>query len=134
MTTLNKTLLAGNLTRDPELKFTASGAAVCNFSIAVSRKFKQGEEWKTQTIYPRIVTWGKLAENCGKYLAKGSCALVVGRLDSHQYETDGRKVTVWEIVADEVQFIGKQKAQAEAGEDPASGRGEDIPDDGSTPF
>ena len=138
---LNKSFLVGNLTRDPELKYTPQGTAVCNFSLAVSRKFKQGEEWKTQTIFPRIVVWGKIAEACAKYLAKGSSALVVGRLDSRQYEADGRKVTVWEVVAEEVQFLSKPRDKTDPAPNqdtntfPGNTGGDEPPPDGDgAPF
>ena len=107
MANLNKIFLTGNLTRDPDLKYTNSGTPVCNFDIAVNRKYKQGEEWKTEAQFFKIVVWGKQGENCGQYLAKGRAALVEGRLQNRSYETqDGDKRTVTEIIADNVQFLG----------------------------
>ena len=106
---LNKTFIGGNLTKDPELRFTSTGTAVCNFDIAVNRKFKQGEEWKTDVQYFKIIVWGKTGENCAKYLGKGKGALVEGRLQNRSYETsNGQKKYITEIVADSIQFTGSK--------------------------
>jgi single-strand DNA-binding protein len=101
---MNKVILIGNLTRDPELRQTANGVAVCSFSIAVNRRFK-GTDGNAVTDYFNIVTWRTTAENCGKFLTKGKKVAVSGELQNRQYESDGAKRTVTEIVADEVQFL-----------------------------
>lgn len=105
---LNKVFLVGNLTRDPELRFTAQGTAVANFSIAVNRSYKAGDgEFKKDVNFFNIVVWGKQGENCSKFLNKGRSVLVEGRLQNRSYETqDGNKRTITEIVADNVQFLG----------------------------
>ena len=106
MANLNKVFLLGNLTRDPELKHIGTGAAVCKFSIAVNRSFKQGDEWKKEAQFFNIVAWSKLGENCNKFLAKGKAVLVEGRLVVRNYEAeDGSKKYVTEIVAEDVQFL-----------------------------
>jgi len=108
MASLNRVFLMGNLTRDPELKFTPQGTAIAKFSIAVNRQYKGSDgELKKQTDFFNIVVWGKQGENCSKYLAKGRPVHVEGRLQNRSYETqDHQKRTVTEIVADNVQFLG----------------------------
>jgi single-strand DNA-binding protein len=107
---LNKVFLMGNLTRDPELRHTAQGTSVANFSIAVNRNFRASDgEYKKETNFFNIIVWGKSGENCAKYLGKGRPVLVEGRLQNRSYETqDGQKRTVTEIVADNVQFLGSR--------------------------
>ncbi len=84
---LNKVFLMGNLTRDPELKYTPQGTAIAKFSIAVSRSFKGGDgEMKKQTDFFNIIVWGKQGENCSKYLLKGRAVHVEGRLQTRSYE------------------------------------------------
>lgn len=104
----NKVMLMGNLTRDPELRYTSGGQAVCNFSLAINRYFndKQGER-KEETTFMRVTVWGKQGENCAQYLTKGRSAFVEGRLQSRSWETeDGQKRSAVDVVADSVQFIG----------------------------
>ena len=105
---LNKVFLMGNLTRDPELKFTPQGMAIAKFSIACNRMYK-GSDWemKKQTDFFNIIVWGKQGENCSKFLSKGRPVHVEGRLQNRTYETqDKQKRTVTEIVAENVQFLG----------------------------
>ena len=109
MASFNKVLLLGNLTRDPELKYTKSGAAIASFGLAVNRKFKQGEEWKEETCFVDITVWAKQAENCAAYLKKGSSALIEGRLDLQTWEADGQKKSKLEVVANNVQFLTPKK-------------------------
>lgn len=105
---MNRVIVAGNLTRDPDLRFTASGTAVCQFGLAVN---KRGKEGKDSVTFLTIVAWQKTAELCGKYLAKGRSVLVEGRVDSRSYQTQaGEKRTVFEIVAESVQFLSPHKA------------------------
>lgn len=101
---MNKTMLIGNLTKDIELTKTANGVSVCKMSIAVDRKMKDATDYFT------VVAWRVLAENCAKYVGKGSKVAVVGELQNNSYETQsGEKRYITEIVADEVQFLtGKQ--------------------------
>ncbi len=105
---LNKAILIGRLTRDPELKYLQNGTAVASFTLAVDRTFKNKDGEKEADFIP-IVAWRKTAELCGKYLAKGSQAAISGRIQTRSYDAnDGTKRYVTEIVADEVQFIGSK--------------------------
>ncbi|MDP2912567.1 MAG: single-stranded DNA-binding protein [Candidatus Omnitrophota bacterium] len=107
MASLNRVFLIGNLTRDPELRYVPSGAAVATFTIAVNRVYKnQAGEKKEQVSFIRVVVWGRIAEVCGEYLSKGSPAFVEGRLQSREWETpEGQKRSAMEVVADRVQFL-----------------------------
>ena len=123
MASLNKVLFIGNLTRDPELKFTSSGAAVANFGLAVNRKYKQGEEWKTSVCFIDIVAWEKLAENCAQYLKKGGLVLIEGRLELQTWEKDGQKRSKHEVVAHNIQFLDKKEEDSA----PKTAHDNDIP-------
>ncbi|MBI4863837.1 MAG: single-stranded DNA-binding protein [Candidatus Riflebacteria bacterium] len=108
MASLNKVLLIGNLTRDPELRYTQSGLAICNFSLAINTFYndKQGQQQK-DTCFLRVTVWGKNGENCANVLKKGRPVFVEGRLKSRSWEQDdGQKRTSIEVVADRVQFLG----------------------------
>ncbi len=119
---LNKVFLMGNLTRDPELRYVPSGTAVANFTIAVNRPYKDSSgEKKEEVSFIRVVVWGKMAEVCGEYLAKGRPVLVEGRLKTRSWEgQDGQKRSTMEVVATSVQFIGA-RARGEAQQRPAAG-------------
>lgn len=107
----NKVILVGNLTANPEMKQTASGVAVCNFSLAVNRRFaKQGEQ---NVDYINICTWRASAEFVGKYAKKGSSLLVCGSLQTRSWtDNQGQKRYVTEVVADEVSFAGNNNTQS----------------------
>ena len=101
----NTVTLTGNVTKDPELRFTPSGAAVANFSIAVNRRWKskQGDDWNEQTSFFDIAAWSTLAENVASSIQRGTRVTVVGRLEQRTWDTDdGGKRSRVEIVADEV--------------------------------
>jgi single-strand DNA-binding protein len=107
MASFNKVLLMGNLTRDPELRFTSNGSALAKFGLAVNRKYKAGEEWKEEVCFVDITVWGKQAENCAEYLSKGRPVFIEGRLQFSSWETDdGQKRNKLEVVANTVQFLG----------------------------
>lgn len=109
---MNKVFLIGNLTKDPEMRSTQSGVAVCNFTIAVNRRFKK-ENGEQETDFLNVIAWRQLAELCGKYLAKGRKVAVTGSIQTRQYEAkDGSKRTAWDIVADEVEFLTAQNQQS----------------------
>jgi len=130
MASFNKVLLLGNLTRDPELRYTSSGAAVASFGLAVNRKFKQGEEWKEDVCYVDITVWGKQGENCAEYLHKGSQAFIDGRLNFQSWEADGgQKRNKLEVVANNIQFLGKSKGGGKdsPGMEPPMHSDDDIP-------
>lgn len=110
---MNKVILIGNLTRDPELGETSNGTAYCRFSIAVNRKFANADG-ERETDFFNIVAWRGLAENCGKFLAKGKKVAVVGELQNRSYEdNNGIKRFVTDVVAAEVEFL----SAVEAGDD-----------------
>ena len=99
----NSVTLVGNLTRDPELRFTTGGRAVASFGLAVSRRYQVNGEWQEQTSFFNVVAWGQLGENAAQSLGKGSRVIVNGRLEQRQYENkDGEQRNVVEVVADEV--------------------------------
>lgn len=101
---MNRVILTGRLTRDPELRYTPSGVAVATFTLAVDRPKQKDKE--KEADFPNIVAWRTLGENCANYLKKGRKAAVEGRLQTRRYETDdGRKVFVTEVVADNVEFL-----------------------------
>ena len=103
----NQVTLMGNLTRDPELRTTPSGATVCSFSLALNRSYKNAEgTWVEATDYIDIVAWGPLGERVAQYLTKGRPALVSGRLQSRSWEQDGQKRNKVEVVAQDVTFLG----------------------------
>lgn len=105
MIILNKIMLIGRLTKDPELRYTPNGAAVASFTLAVNRRFFSPSGEKEADFIP-IVVWNKPAENCAKYLTKGSQAAVDGRLQIRTYDgNDGNRRWVTEVVADNVEFL-----------------------------
>ncbi len=103
---MNKVFLIGNLTKDPELSTTTSGISVCKFTIAVSRRFGNNE-----TDFLPVIAWRGQAENCSKFLKKGSKAAISGSIQTRTYDAnDGSKRYITEIVADEVQFLSTKAA------------------------
>lgn len=104
---LNRVILIGRLTRDPELKYIPSGTPVASFTLAVDRPFtnKQGER---ETDFVPIVVWRKQAENCANYLGKGSLVAVDGRLQVRSYEQDGQRRYITEVVAEDVRFLDRR--------------------------
>jgi len=99
----NTVTLVGNLTRDPELRFTTGGRGVASFGLAVGRRYQQNGEWQEQTSYFNIVAWGQMGENAAATLTKGMRVLVTGRLEQREYTTrEGDKRTAIEINADEI--------------------------------
>ena len=117
---LNRIVLIGRLTKDPELRFTQSGKAVCSFTLAVDRPYTN-QDGNKETDFINIVVWNKLGENCAQYLAKGKLAAVDGRLQIRSYEgNDGQRRYVTEVIADNVRFLtpksegGQQSSQQES--------------------
>ena len=107
---INKVILVGRLGRDPELKYTPSGAPVATFSLATDESFKDrtGEK-QERTEWHRIVAWNKLAEICGEYLTKGKLVYVEGSIRSHEYQDkSGNKRTAYEIIANNMQMLGSK--------------------------
>jgi single-strand DNA-binding protein len=141
---VNRVVVVGNLTRDPELRHTPSGMAVCSLRIAVNSRQKQADgQWGEKPNYFSVTVWGQQGENCAQYLSKGRPVAVDGRLDWREYQAqDGTKREAIEIVADSVQFLGSRgdgegggppqfvPASAQAAEadfPPAAAADDDIP-------
>ena len=109
---INKAIVFGNLTRDPELRALPSGAPVCSFSIATNRTYKKADGTKQEEVeFHNIVVFGRQAENCAQYLKKGSPAYVEGRIKTRSWEKDGVKHYKTEINADTVQFGPRSSGQ-----------------------
>jgi single-strand DNA-binding protein len=118
MASLNKVLLIGNLTRDPELRRTPSGAAVADLRLAVNRKYKTAEgESRDETCYVNVTVWNRQAETCAEYLSKGSPILAEGRLKFDEWEKEGQKQSRLSVVAERVQFLSGPK-KSEGGDAP----------------
>lgn len=110
---MNKVILSGRLVRDPELRYTQTGKAVANFTLAVNRRFSHNQE-QTADFIP-IVVWDKLAEVCSKHLFKGSQVLIEGRMQVRNYEAqDGSKRYVTEVIAQELEFMGSKPTALES--------------------
>jgi single-strand DNA-binding protein len=115
MRSVNKVLLIGNLTRDPELKKTETGKSVCNFGLATNRNWTTDSgEKQEETDFHRIVAWGKLAELCNEYLRKGRLVYVAGRLQSHSWtDNEGMQKTATEIVIDEMNMLDSKPQETQ---------------------
>lgn len=108
---VNRVILLGNLGRDPEIRFTNSGQAVCNFSVATNESWtdKDGQK-KERTEWHKVVVWGKLGELCGEYLKKGRQVFIEGKLQTREWtDKENKKNYTTEIVAQNVQFIGARE-------------------------
>src|SRR5215470_3925786 len=104
-TDTNSITISGNITREPEIRYTPSGVSKCSFGVAVNRSWRnqQTQEWEEQTSFFNVVAWRQLAENAGASLAKGSRVVVSGRLEQRSWETEqGEKRSVVEVVADDI--------------------------------
>jgi single-strand DNA-binding protein len=128
---LNRVILIGRLTKDPELRYTPAGVAVTQFTLAVDRQFSGSKEEREADFIP-IVTWRQLAETCANYLRKGRLAAVEGRIQVRNYENnEGRRVYVTEVIADNVRFLesanreggGQGREEGSGGNPGASGGG-----------
>ncbi|MBE5756374.1 MAG: single-stranded DNA-binding protein [Clostridiales bacterium] len=110
---MNKVILIGNLTRDPELSETPNGTAVCRFAIAVSRNYANSEGSR-ETDFFNVTAWRGLAETCSKYLNKGNKVAVVGSLQTRSYEDkDGIKRNVIDVVASEIEFLSQKNSNGD---------------------
>lgn len=136
---MNKVMLIGNLTKDPEINTTSSGVSVCSFSIAVSRRFANAEGEREADFF-NIVVWRQFAETCHKYLKKGSKVGIVGSIQNRSYQAaDGSKRYATDIVADEVEFLSTNRADGEAADNTKVTGNEDVTnlqpvDDDGLPF
>lgn len=107
----NKIILIGNLTKDPEVRYTPGGTPVATMRLAVTSKYKQGDEVKDDTLFIDTVVFGRQAESCGHYLGKGNPVLVEGRLRERRWETDGVQKNKFEVIANNVRFLPKRDAK-----------------------
>jgi single-strand DNA-binding protein len=135
MASLNNVILMGNLTRDPEVRYTTSGTPVATLGLAVNNRMKQGDEWKDDPCFIDVVVFGKQAESCGEYLSKGQPVLVEGRLRYRTWEgQDGQKRSKHEVSAFRVQFMPKGgRAPGSGGFSGEMSEGESMDDD-DVPF
>lgn len=124
---VNKAILVGNLGKDPELKYTPAGTAVCTFSLATTEKYKdKSGQMQDKTEWHNIVVWAGLAEICGKYLTKGKQVYIEGRIQNRSYDDrDGNKRYISEIVASEMQMLSRAGEQGGGG--PATGGNRPAP-------
>lgn len=145
-----KVIMIGNLTRDPELRFSAGGTAVAKLGLAVNHRYKKNDQNIEEVSFFDIVVFGKQAEVCADYLTKGRNVLVEGRLRQNRWEKDGQKRSKVEVVADRVRFMGSgpgraaesdaapgPSAEMEAGDQPvapATGPEDEAPVDEDIPF
>jgi single-strand DNA-binding protein len=107
MAGVNKVILVGNLGADPEMRYTAGGTAVCKFRLATTERYKDRQgNMQERTDWHRVTAWGKLAEICGQYLAKGKQVYIEGRLEYGSYEKDGVKHYTTDIIANTMQMLG----------------------------
>lgn len=131
---MNKAILVGNITKDPELRYTSSGTAVLGFNLATSRsvKNKSTEEWDDVATFHKIVVWGKLAEFCCERLVKGQQVTIEGRIENRSYQTQsGETKYISEIVAENVYFKSPKVAKAAGAEKPAQASKPDERDQAS---
>jgi single-strand DNA-binding protein len=125
----NKVILIGNLTKDPELRYTPQGTPVCTMRIASTTKYKSGDSMKEETLFIDVVVWGKQGESAAQHLEKGRSVLVEGRLQERRWETEGQQKSKFEVVAQSVKFLyGSKKSAAPEG----GGEGEFSPPDETT--
>lgn len=109
---MNKAFLIGRLTRDPELRYTSSNRAVCQFTVAIDRPFTNQASGQREADFINVVAWDKTGENVGKYMTKGRLIAVEGRIQTRNYENnEGRRVYVTEVIANNVQFLESRNAQ-----------------------
>jgi single-strand DNA-binding protein len=123
----NRIILIGNLTKDPELRYTPQGTPVASFRIAVNSRFKQSDESREETLFIDVVTFGKQAETCSQYLSKGKTVLAEGRLQERRWESEGQQRSKFEVIAQTVRFLSKK-----GGEGQGVSESESAPPEGVT--
>ena len=142
MASFNKVILLGNLTRDPEMRYTPSGSPVASFGLAVNRRYRQGDEQKEEVCFVDISTFGRQAELAGEYLSKGRMVLIEGRLQFRTWEDqNGQRRSKLDVVAERVNFMPRTGqdgggSRQSAGSAPPPYRDDDIPppQDDDIPF
>lgn len=127
---MNECILIGNLTKDPEISTTSNGTSVCRFTVAVPRRFSNAEG-ERETDFISVVAWRSLADNCHKFIKKGSKVAVVGSIQSRSYDaTDGTKRYVTEIIAQNVEFLSTKSGEGEVKRDEEVSKLQPIDDEG----
>jgi single-strand DNA-binding protein len=122
MANFNKVILIGNLTRDPEVKFTPSGMAVADLRMAINRRYRTADNQEhEETCFVNVTVWGKQGESCGQYLKRGRPVMIEGRLKYDEWEKDGQKFNRLSVVAERVQFLSDGTGPARSGGSPAEG-------------
>jgi len=134
MASFNRVILAGNLTRDIELRETPGGASVADAGLAVNDRRKQGDEWVDETSFIDLTLWGRTAENAAEYLSKGSPILIEGRLKQDSWQNDqGEKRTKLKVVVDRLQFLSTKNGESKK-EEPVAAASSGGKSDGDIPF
>ena len=111
MSSYNRVILIGNLTRDPELRYIPSGTAVADIGLAINDKVKRGEEWVEETTFVDVTLWARTAEVAAEYLSKGSPVLIEGRLKLDTREKEGQKRSKLKVVGERMQMLGSRPAE-----------------------
>jgi single-strand DNA-binding protein len=119
MASFNRVILMGNLTRDPELRYIASGTAVSEIGLAVNDRYKKNDQWVEETTFVDVTLWGRTAEVANEYLSKGSPVLIEGRLKLDRWEKDGQKHSKLRVTCDRMQMLG---SRGEGGQGSRGGR------------
>lgn len=119
MASFNRVILVGNLTRDPELRYIASGTAVSDIGLAVNDRVKRNDQWVDETTFVDVTLWGRTAEVANEYLSKGSPVLIEGRLKLDSWEKDGQKRSKLFVVCERMQMLGSRDRDGGGGRGPA---------------
>jgi single-strand DNA-binding protein len=106
MASFNRVILVGNMTRDPELRYIASGTAVSDIGLAVNDRVKKGDQWVEETTFVDVTLWGRTAEIANEYLSKGSPVLIEGRLKLDRWEKEGQKHSKLKVIGERLQMLG----------------------------
>lgn len=131
---INQVILVGRVTRDAELRYTASGSALCAFAIAVNRRVKKGEQWLDEASFFDLTLWDKQAENLNKYLVKGTQVAVQGELRQDRWEKDGQKMSKVQVFVSNLQLLGSARGgSGEGNRGPETG-GYSAPSRSSEPY
>lgn len=125
MASYNRVVLVGNLTRDVELRYTPSGTAVTDISMAVNERIKRNDQWVEEANFFDVTMWGRTAEVASEYLSKGSNVLVEGRLRQERWEQDGQKRSKVKVICEKMQMLGSKGGGQ--GSSPSSGRSSAAP-------
>lgn len=130
---INQVVLVGRITRDAELRYTASGSALCNFSIAVNRRVKKADQWTDEASFFDLTLWDKQAENLNKYLVKGTQVAVQGELRQDRWEKDGQKFSKVQVFVNNLQLLGSGRGGSGEPRGSDSGAGTYRPQESSRP-